>query len=147
VRPTWNGYVLTAGIVTYNQTDDKTQRRALIMNDTTRQILPVIVSILIIILVAVLRQYSRVFAAILATMPINMPLSIWIIYTAENGDSAAITEYTQTLMWGLIPSIAFIVVAWLAFRAGWALPQTLGVGYMVWALILGVMLVVRSIMS
>ncbi len=114
------------------------------MNDTLRQVMPVIVSILIIIAVAVLRQYSRTLAAILATMPINMPLSIWIIYTAENGDKAAIADYTQTLMWGLVPAFFFLIAAWLAFRAGWALPQAMGAGYVVWALVLGVLLLVRG---
>lgn len=117
------------------------------MNDTMRQVLPVIVSIVIIIAVAVLRQYSRTLAAILATMPINIPLSIWIIYTAESGDKTAMTEYTQTLLWGLIPAFVFIIVTWLAFRAGWNLTQTIGVGYVVWALALGVLLLVRGMVN
>jgi hypothetical protein len=117
------------------------------MNDTVRQVMPVIVSILIIIAVAVLRQYSRTLAAILATMPINIPLSIWIIYTAENGDKSAMTDYTQTLLWGLIPAFVFIGVTWLAFRAGWNLTQTVGVGYVVWALALGVLLLIRGMVN
>lgn len=117
------------------------------MSDTMRQIMPVIISIAIIIAVAVLRQYSRTLAAILATMPINIPLSIWIIYSAEHGDQTAMTEYTQTLMWGLIPAFVFIIVSWLAFRAGWALPQTIGAGYVSWALVLGVLLMVRGMVG
>jgi hypothetical protein len=117
------------------------------MNDTLRQAMPVVVSIVIIIAVAVLRQYSRTLAAILATMPINIPLSMWIIYSAENGDKAAITEYTQTLFWGLIPAFVFIGVAWLAFRAGWNLTQTIGVAYVAWAFGLGIMLLVRGMFN
>lgn len=117
------------------------------MNDTLRQVAPVLVSIIVIIGVAFLRQYSRTLAAILATMPINMPLSIWIIYTAENGDKPAITEYTQTLMWGLIPAFVFLIGMWLAFRAGWTLPQALGAGYVVWGIALGVVLMVRGMVG
>ncbi|NWF70742.1 MAG: hypothetical protein HXY40_16780 [Chloroflexi bacterium] len=114
------------------------------MNDTLRQVIPVGVSILVIILVAVLRQHSRTLAAITATMPLNVPLSLWIIYSAENGDKAAMTDYAQTLVWGLIPTFVFVLIAWLAFRAGWELGQTLGASYVGWALVLGVELLLRA---
>ena len=51
-----------------------------------QKIIPVIVSIFIIIFIAVVRAYSKTFAAIVSTMPINIALSMWIIYSAEEGN-------------------------------------------------------------
>jgi hypothetical protein len=117
------------------------------MNDTLRQMLPVVVSILVILAVAVLRQYSRTLAAITATMPLNIPLSMWIIYAAEQENSAALADYTASLIWGLVPTIVFMFVAWLTLRAGWTLLPTLVASYAAWALILGMMLAIRWLLG
>ena len=113
------------------------------MTPALRQLLPVVISILIIIAVAVLRNYSKTLAAIFATMPINIPLSLWIIYSADSSQPA-MASYSFSLVIGLIPTVVFIIVAWLAFRAGWTLLPTLGIGYAVWGVLLGILLVVRG---
>ncbi|MFN8372729.1 MAG: hypothetical protein U0694_07610 [Anaerolineae bacterium] len=117
------------------------------MNDLLREALPVVVSIIVIIAVAVLRRYSNTLAAITATMPLNVPLSLWIIYSAENGNQTAMTNYASTLFWGLLPTVIFVIVAWLALRAGWGLVQTIGVGYFAWAVGVGVLLLVRRMLG
>ena len=114
------------------------------MNPTLRQILPVIISMAIIILVAILRNYSKSLAAILATMPINIPLSLWIIYSGEGGTTTAVVDYSVALVYNIFPTVVFIIVTWLAFRAGWSLLPTLGVGYLTWAVLLGMTLLIRG---
>lgn len=113
------------------------------MTPALRQLLPVVISILIIIAVAILRNYSKTLAAIFATMPINVPLSLWIIYSADSSQSS-MAAYSYSLVIGIFPSVAFVVVAWLAFRAGWTLLPTLGAGYAVWGVLLGLLLVLRG---
>src|SRR5262245_45652645 len=114
------------------------------MSPALRQILPVIVSILIIITVAILRNYSKTLAAIFATMPINIPLSLWIIYSGDSGSPPAIAEYALSLVYGIFPTVVFVIVAWLAFRAGWSLLPTLGVGYLTWGVLLGGLILLRG---
>jgi len=102
------------------------------------RILPVALSILVIILVAIIRQYSRTFAAITATMPINVPLALWIVYSTSDNKKPETTKFTQGMVFGIIPTVAFIVVAWLAARAGWKIGAILGVAYLTWVILLGV---------
>jgi hypothetical protein len=101
--------------------------------DITR-VLPVVVSILIIIAVAVLREYSKTFAAIAATMPINVPLALWIAFSAGDTDQSARIQFAEGLLIGIMPTVLFLVVAWLAVRAGWSLGPTIAAGYAVWGM-------------
>jgi hypothetical protein len=110
-----------------------------------QRVLPVIVSILVIILVALLRQHSRLLAAITATMPINVPLALWIVYAAEEGEPAAMVNFSEGLLIGILPSLVFLVVIWLALRAGWSLIPVIAVGYVAWGVGLGVIFVVRNL--
>lgn len=98
-----------------------------------QDIYPVIISIMIIILVAVLKGQSRFLAAIAATMPINTPLAIWIVYASSGGEKTVMTEFSQGLVLGLLPSLGFMAAVWWGARAGLKLLPLLGVGYAVWA--------------
>ena len=106
-----------------------------------RTILPVLVSIGVILLVAVLRNYSRTLAAITATMPINIPLALWIVYSAAPADKSGMITFTEGLIIGLIPTFAFLIVAYLAARAGLGLPVMIGGGYVAWGICLGALLI------
>jgi hypothetical protein len=107
------------------------------------RVIPVIVSIIIIILVAILRQYSRMFAAIAATMPINIPLGMWIIYAGDDKQTA-LAEFSEAAVVNIMPTVAFVIAAWLMTRSGHALLPTIVVGYLVWGVCLGVVLLIRA---
>jgi hypothetical protein len=109
-----------------------------------RNVLPVLVSMGVILLVAVLRNYSRTLAAITATMPINIPLALWIVYSAAPSDKAGVTTFTEGLIVGLIPTFAFLIVAYLAARAELGLPVIIGGGYAAWGVCLGIALLVQQ---
>jgi len=106
------------------------------MNDSLRQILPVIVSILTIILIAVLRAYSKTLTAITATMPLTIPLTLWIVYAADHGDRHSIETFTGSLFLGIGATVIFVVVLYGAARAGLGLIGMLAVSYGAWALVL-----------
>jgi len=108
------------------------------------RILPVIVSILIIIGIAILRNYSRTAAAIIAVMPINVPLGMWIVYAGEDDGQAALADFSEALLLNIVPSLFFIVVAWQMTARGYGLWETIGVSYVVWAVVLGVVFVIRN---
>jgi len=102
--------------------------------------LPVLLSIIVIIAVAVLEKQSKFVAAITATMPLTAALAIWIVYSSSEGDQESMTEFSRGLILGILPTIAFVVTAWLAFRAGLNLVPALVVAYSIWAI--GVFLLV-----
>lgn len=100
----------------------------------TQDWLPVLLSVIVIILVAVLEKQSRLIAAITATMPLGIPLSMWIVASASDGDSTAMSEFSFGIILGIIPTIAFVITAWLVARNGGGLNKMLISGYSVWAL-------------
>ena len=107
------------------------------------RVAPVILSILIILLVAILREHSRTLAAIVATMPINIPQALWIVASGDGG-SSGLPAFTQSLFINIWPTIVFLLVAWLAARAGWGLLAVVIAGYIGWGVSLGIVLLVRQ---
>src|SRR5690242_4148683 len=101
------------------------------------RIAPVLVSIGIIILIAVIRQYSTSLAAITATMPLNIPLGMWIVYSGSDNHQAALAEFSEAAMMNIIPTIVFLVVAWQFSKIGFSAVQTILLGYVSWAICLG----------
>jgi hypothetical protein len=103
-----------------------------------RRMLPVIVSILIIIAVAILRNQSRLLAVILATMPINIPLALWVLSSGDSFQQSDYANVMQNIFFGLIPTFVFVMIMLLAARASWQLAPMLLVGYLGWAIVLGI---------
>lgn len=111
------------------------------------RVAPVLVSIGIIILIAVLRQYSKTFAAIAATMPINVPLGMWIVYSGSDDQQAALAEFSAAAVINIIPSFIFLVVAWYVSKQGFSLIPTILLGYVGWAVSLGIVFLVRALVA
>lgn len=109
-----------------------------------QDILPVLLSIVVIILVAVLEKQSKLAAAITATMPIGASLALWIVYSANEGDQAVMEQFSLGLLVGIVPTIGFIIAAWLSSRAGLTLVSMFLVSFMVWGVGLGLVLVLRK---
>jgi len=106
------------------------------------KVAPVIVWIIIIIIIAIVREYSKTFAAIAVTMPINLPLGIWLVYGGST--KAEMEQFTRSLAFNLVPTFAFVVIAWLAARAGWKLIPIIVTGYAGWAVCLVILMVLRQ---
>jgi hypothetical protein len=99
----------------------------------SQDILPVVLPIVVIILVAVVEKQSKLFAALTATMPLTAPLALWIVYSSNAGDKTAVSQFSLSLVLGLIPTMAFLLTVWLAARAGMKLAPMILTGYSVWA--------------
>ena len=105
------------------------------------KVAPVIVSIIIIIFIAIIREYSKTFAAIAVTMPINLPLGLWLVYGSST--RAEMEEFNRALAFNLVPTFAFVLIAWLAARAGWKLVPMVVAGYAGWGVGLFILMLVR----
>jgi hypothetical protein len=99
----------------------------------SQDIIPVLISIIVIILVAVLEKQSKLFAALIATMPLSAPLALWIVHSSNSGEKAVVTQFSMSLLLGVLPSIGFLITVWLGARAGMKLVPMLVTGYSVWA--------------
>jgi hypothetical protein len=47
------------------------------------------------------------------------------------------------MLWGIFPTVVFVIVAWVAVRAGWKAGATIAVGYAAWAAAVAVFFAVR----
>ena len=110
-----------------------------------QRLLPVIISIILIIAIGILRHYSRTFAAIAATMPINITLGLWIVY--DGSDPIGMRQFYNTMVIGMPPTLLFVLVTWLAARAGWGLIPMLLAGYVTWAVALLIALGLRHLLA
>jgi len=113
----------------------------------SQNIIPVLLSILAIILVAVLEKQSKLFAALTATMPLAAPLALWIVYSSNVGDKTAISQFSLSLLLGLLPTLAFLITVWLAARAGLKLVPMILMGYGVWAIGASLLYLLRNILG
>jgi hypothetical protein len=100
----------------------------------SQDVIPVILSIIVIILVAILEKQSKLFAALTATMPLAAPLALWIVYSSNAGDKTVVSQFSLSLLLGLLPALAFLITVWLAARAGMNLVPMILMGYAVWAI-------------
>jgi hypothetical protein len=102
----------------------------------TSEIIPVAISIVVIVMVAVLQKYSKLFAAVTATMPLTIPLSLWVVYASVQGERAQVEEYAQSLVMGVVPTLAFTLALWLGARQGLKIAPLLVMSYIVWGAVL-----------
>ncbi len=113
----------------------------------TQDVFPVLLSIVVIILVAVLEKQSKFAAAITATMPIGATLAIWIVYSANSGDKETMKVFNNGLLIGILPTIGFLLAAWLSSRVGLKLVPMLLVGYIAWGTLLGLLIIMRRLVG
>lgn len=111
----------------------------------SNDVLPVIVSILVIITIALVQRQSKLVAAITATMPLNVVLGYWVVASASIDDQKAVIDFSQGMLVGIIPTMAFLLVLWLASRYGMKPFPALGLSYATWAVGIGIILVLRRI--
>ena len=111
------------------------------------EVLPVIISIGVIMLVALLQKQSKLIAAVTATMPVTIPLALWIVYSSSQGERQAVEKFSQSLVFGIIPTAAFAVALWITARLGMKLAPMIVSAYAVWAGTLGLVLGLRRLLG
>jgi len=109
--------------------------------------IPVGISMIVILTVAIVQKQSKLVAAVTATMPVTIPLALWIVYSSNQGDRAAVTQFTQSMLIGIVPTVSFIVAIWLASRLGFKLLPMIAVGYGTWATVLAIIVGLRRVLG
>ena len=113
----------------------------------SQDIVPVLLSIVVILLVAVLEKQSKLFAALTATMPLTAPLALWIVYSSNAGDKTAVSNFSLSLLLGLLPTLAFLIAVLFAARAGMKLAPMILTGYSVWAVGALILYLMRNLLG
>jgi uncharacterized membrane protein (GlpM family) len=71
-------------------------------------------------------------AGLIATMPLTSLLVLVWLYSDNPGNLKLLEQYTGGVLWGIIPTILFFLVAFLCFRREISLPLTLSLSFAVW---------------
>lgn len=111
------------------------------------EVVPVIISVVVIILVSIVEKQSKLAAAVTATMPLTAPLALWIVYSSNQGERQAVTQFTQSMLIGILPTVAFIAAVWLASRLGLKLVPMLLIGYAVWGVALAALIGLKKMLG
>jgi F0F1-type ATP synthase assembly protein I len=69
---------------------------------------------------------------LIATMPLTSLIVLLWLASDHPGDHRLLKEYTQGVLWGIIPTILFFGVVLVVLQRGWQLPAVLGTGFAVW---------------
>ena len=65
---------------------------------------------------------------------LGIALALWIVHSSSEGEKSTVTGFSQSLIYGLLPTLAFVIAVWLAARAGMGLGPIILTGYAVWAM-------------
>ncbi|WP_243369809.1 DUF3147 family protein [Geotalea sp. SG265] len=87
------------------------------------------------VIIIVCTQIGRKFptlGGLIATMPLTSLLVLLWLYNDNPGDFRLMTEYTRGVLWGIIPTVLFFVVALFCFRRQLPLPLVLFAGFGFW---------------
>lgn len=80
-------------------------------------------------------QIGRKFptlGGLIATMPLTSLLVLLWLHSDNPGDTRLMTDYTRGVLWGIVPTILFFVVALICFRRQLPLPLVLSASFGSW---------------
>jgi sugar phosphate permease len=66
---------------------------------------------------------------------------------SARGESTAVSELSYNMFLGVLPTLVFLLVAWLAARAGWRLGSIIITGYAAWGVGLLILITVKRLFS
>jgi uncharacterized membrane protein (GlpM family) len=94
-----------------------------------------VVSGVVIVLVNLIARRDPTLAGVIVGFPVVTLLStFWL--ALDGAPSATIGSFLVGVLWGLIPTFAFVFVIATALRLGASLPVAIGAGATAWALVL-----------
>ncbi|HEY6006757.1 MAG TPA: DUF3147 family protein [Geobacteraceae bacterium] len=98
--------------------------------------MPFLVKLLItnVIIIACARIGARApsLGGLIATMPLTSLLVLLWLRVDNPGNYPLFTAYTRGVLWGIIPTILFFVVAYFCFRRELSFSLALAGGFAVW---------------
>ncbi|MFZ5570490.1 MAG: DUF3147 family protein [Thermodesulfobacteriota bacterium] len=92
------------------------------------------VSVAVILLATAVAKKAPSIAGLVAVMPLTGALVLVFVYLENKGNSGLMQTFTQSAIWGMLPTMLFFFVAFLCFRKQLPLPLVLIAGFGAWFL-------------
>lgn len=96
--------------------------------------LKLLVTNVVIIACARIGRHSPSLGGLIATMPLTSLLVLLWLAADTPGNTNLFTDYTRGVLWGIVPTILFFLVAHLCFRRELPFAVTLLSAFAVWIL-------------
>jgi uncharacterized membrane protein (GlpM family) len=90
------------------------------------------VSVGIIIGCVLIGRRMPTLAGLIATMPLTSLIVLLWLYSDNPGDMVLMKDYTRGVLWGIVPTILFFVVAYFCFRRQISFSYAMGASFAVW---------------
>lgn len=91
-----------------------------------------LISLVIIVACSQIARSRPELAGLISVMPLTGLLVMLWVYHDCGGDAIRMGRYTLGLIWGIVPVVAFFVVAYLCFRRNMHLGLVLSLSFAAW---------------
>ncbi|MFZ2149131.1 MAG: DUF3147 family protein [Sedimentisphaerales bacterium] len=97
-----------------------------------RFVIKLLISVCIIALCSQIGRRVPTLAGLIAVMPLTGLIVLVWLYLDNPGNFNLMTEYTKGVLWGIVPSVLFFLVAFLCFHKKLSLWIVLCASFAVW---------------
>jgi uncharacterized membrane protein (GlpM family) len=91
-----------------------------------------LISLFVISVCAAIARKAPTLAGLIAVMPLTGLIVLIWLYLDNPGNFALMTDYTKGVLWGIIPTILFFLVAFVCFQKQLPLWIVLCASFVVW---------------
>jgi uncharacterized membrane protein (GlpM family) len=95
-------------------------------------VIKLLISVCVISFCAGIGRKLPTLAGLIAVMPLTGLIVLVWLYLDNPGDFALMTAYTKGVLWGIVPTMLFFLVAFLCFHKHLPLWAVLCAGFTVW---------------
>ena len=97
-------------------------------------VLKLIVTVAVIVICAQIGRKWPSLGGLIATMPLTSLLVLLWLYSDQPGNFDLLKNYTKGVLWGIIPTVLFFVVAYMCFAKKLPFSLVLAASFLVWLL-------------
>jgi uncharacterized membrane protein (GlpM family) len=91
-----------------------------------------VVTVLLIILCSQIGRRWPTLSGLIATAPITTLIVLLWLYTDKPGDYETLKNYVRGVLWGVIPTVLFYVVAYICLSKRLSFGAAIAAGFGVW---------------
>ena len=95
-------------------------------------VIKLLISVCVISICAAVARKVPTLAGLIAVMPLTGLIVLIWLYLDNPGNFALMADYTKGVLWGIIPTILFFLVAFVCFQKQFPLWMALCISFAVW---------------
>ncbi|MGA2915991.1 MAG: DUF3147 family protein [Sedimentisphaerales bacterium] len=98
----------------------------------TKFLIKLLITIAIITFCSQIGKKAPALAGLIATAPITTLIVLLWLWSDRPGDFKLMTDFTRGVLWGIIPTVFFFIVAFLCFKKQISILPTVAFSFAAW---------------